>query len=239
MQIFLFTILGAVLGSFLAWLGRELMDRREFKARSACDYCRRTLSWWELIPIFSYLGLGGRCRSCEASIMLTDWGMEVVGAILFGVGAWRFTDLRDLTWWCLLAFCTMLLFYIDVRWMLVPRAFAVVVAFVAVLSEWSNETILLVILSALLGAIFYFFLYAVSKGRWVGDGDVGLGFIVGAAVGDPVRLGLVLLVAHVIGAIIALIMLGLKKKKFGDALPMGAFLLPAMWAVILWFGWLR
>lgn len=239
MQIFFFAVLGATLGSFLAWLGRALMDQQEFKARSACDLCRRKLSWWELIPIISYLGLGGRCRSCNTTILFADWGMEIIGAILFGVGAWRFTDARDLTWWCLLAFCTMLLFYIDIRWMVVPRAFAVVAAFVAVLAEWSPRTIMLVILSALLGAIFYFFLYAISNGRWVGDGDVGLGFIIGAAVGDPARLGLVLLIAHVIGAIIALIMLGLKKKHFGDPLPMGAFLLPAMWIVVLWFGWIR
>lgn len=239
MNIFYFAIVGAVLGSFLAWLGRALMDRRAFKARSACDACRRTLAWWELIPIFSYIGLGGRCRACGTTIMLTDWAMEIIGALLFGLGAFRFTEIRDLLWWCILAFTTMLLFYVDVRWNVVPRAFAVVVAFIAVLATWSPETIALVLLSGLLGAIFYFFLYTVSNGRWVGDGDVALGFIVGAAVGHPLHLGVALLAAHVIGSIVAIIMLTLKKREFGDALPMGAFLMPALWGTILWFGWFR
>lgn len=239
MNIFFLTILGAALGSFLAWLGRALMDRRAIKARSACDACRRTLSWWELIPIFSYIGLGGRCRSCGVTIMVTDWSMEVVGAVLFGLGALRFTESRDLLWWCILAFSSLMLFYIILRWSVVPRAFSVVVAFIAILATWSPETIAIVLLSGLLGAIFYFFLYTVSRGRWVGDGDVALGFIVGAAVAHPTQLGMALLVAHVFGALVSVLMLALKKREFGDALPMGAFLLPAMWVIVLWFGWIR
>jgi prepilin signal peptidase PulO-like enzyme (type II secretory pathway) len=238
-HIFLLAILGAVFGSFLAWLGRTLMDRRAFKARSACDACRRSLEWWELIPVFSYLGLGGRCRSCGTTIMLADWAMELIGAILFGVGAFRFTESRDLLWWCIFAFATMLLFYIDVRWMVVPRSFSVIVAFVAVLASWSPETIVILLLSGLLGALFYFFLYTISNGRWVGDGDVALGFIVGSAVAHPLRLGITLVVAHVLGAFVAVALITLKKRKLGDPVPMGAFLLPAMWIVLLWFGWLK
>jgi len=237
--IFLLAGLGALVGSFLAWLGRALMDRKSIKARSACDACRRTLEWWELIPIFSYLGLGGRCRSCGGTIMLTDWSMEIFGAVLFGVGAWRFIEMRDLLWWCILSFATLLLFYIDVRWAVVPRAFSVVVAFIAILATWSPETIAIILLSGLLGAIFYFFLYTISHGQWVGDGDVALGFIVGAAVAHPMQLGITLLIAHVLGAIAAIALVGLKKRAPGEALPMGTFLLPAMWIVILWFGWAR
>lgn len=239
MNIFFLTILGAALGSFLAWLGRALMDRRAMKARSACDACRRTLSWWELIPIFSYIGLGGRCRSCGVTIMVTDWSMEVVGAALFGLGAYRFIEVRDLLWWCILAFSSLMLFYIILRWSVVPRAFSVVVAFIAILATWSPETIAIVLLSGLLGSIFYFFLYTVSRGHWVGDGDVALGFIVGAAVAHPTQLGMTLLLAHVFGAVTAIIMLALKKRQVGESLPMGAFLLPAMWVIVLWFGWIR
>jgi prepilin signal peptidase PulO-like enzyme (type II secretory pathway) len=238
-NIFFLTILGAALGSFLAWLGRALMDRREMKARSACDACRRTLEWWELIPIFSYIGLGGKCSSCGVTIMVADWSMEVVGAVLFGLGALRFTEARDLLWWCILAFSSLMLFYIILRWGVVPRAFSVVVAFIAILATWSPETIGFVLLSGLLGAIFYFFLYTISRGRWVGDGDVALGFIAGAAVANPEYLGMTLLLAHVFGAVTAIIMLLLKKRQLTEALPMGAFLLPAMWVIVLWFGWIR
>lgn len=234
----LFAILGAVLGSLIAWLGRALMDRKNFMAKSTCDLCRRKLSWWELIPVISYLGLGGKCRSCGSAIVIADWGMEIIGALLFGIGAWRFGTVRELIWWLLLAFTTMLLFYVDLRWLVVPRSFAVIVAFIALLAQWSWQNISIILLSALLGTIFYFFLYAVSRGKWVGEGDIALGFIIGAAVGDPLHLGLTLLIAHVIGAAVATSLLLLKKKQFGDALPLGTFLLPAMWMMVLWIGWL-
>lgn len=231
-------IAGAIAGSFFAWLGKRLIDGPRWRLRTACDQCRRKLEWWELIPVISYLGLGGRCRSCGTATLMTDWAMELLGAMLLGLGAWRFGSTRDFVWWVLFTLTTMLLFYIDLRWMVVPRAFSVVVAFIVLMAQWSPEWLAVVVLSGLLGAIFYFFLYAISRGRWVGDGDVGLGFILGVAAGTPTRLGIALLIAHVAGALVALILLRLKKKNFGDALPLGAFLLPAAWVVILVWGWI-
>ncbi|MCX6780576.1 MAG: prepilin peptidase [Candidatus Magasanikbacteria bacterium] len=234
-----FAALGAFVGSFLAWLGRSVMDRPNARPRSTCDACRRKLAWWELIPVFSYIGLGGQCHSCGNAILVEDWMMEVIGAILFGLGAIRFTSSRDLLWWCILAFATLLLFYIELRWSVVPRGYSVLVALLALFAASSSVAVMpMVMLSALLGTIFYFFLYTISRGSWVGDGDIALGFVIGAAVGFPTYLGLTLVIAHVLGACVALIMLGLKKRQLHETLPMGAFLLPAMWVVVLWFRWI-
>ncbi len=237
MQIIYFTLIGAVVGSLIAWLARTLMDKSGVRARTACDACRRTLSWWEMIPIFSYLRLGGRCRTCGTEILIADWAMELIGAALFGIGAWRFTTHREFVWWILLATTTMLMFYIDVRWSIVPRSFAILVAFIALFAQITPQNTGVLLLTALLGSIFYFFLYTISRGQWVGDGDVGLGFILGAAVGDPTRLGLALLIAHVLGAIVAVTFIKTGIKKFGEALPMGVFMMPAMWIILLWGGW--
>lgn len=232
-RIILLAVLGACFGSFAAVLSRTLLEWRVLPRRSACDLCRRQLSWWELIPIFSWLGLRGRCRSCDGAIIFADWAMELLGAMLFAFGAWRFTDSRDLIWWLCLVMITLVLFYIDWRWMIVPRAFAIVAAFVAFMAHFSVANMPILLLTGLLGAIFYFFLFAVSRRRWVGDGDIGLGLVVGLMVGDPVKLGITLLVAHVMGGIVAAILLIKGKKQFGDALPMGVFLLPAAWIITL------
>lgn len=239
MHIVLWTIIGFLLGSFAAVAGRALMDRPNMRAFTQCDLCRRTKAWWELIPFFSYIGLGGKCRACGSSILITDFAMEILGGALLGLGAARFTNSRDFIWWVLFALFTLLIFYIDLRWMVVPRSFAVITAFVTILAQWSSHSMLLVVLSALLGCIFYFFLYAISRGRWVGDGDVGLGVIVGAAAATPTQLGLLLLIAHTGGAVIAVLLLKFGRKKLGDALPLGAFLIPASWAIVLFYGWLR
>jgi leader peptidase (prepilin peptidase)/N-methyltransferase len=239
MFIALWSVIGVFIGSLAAVAGRALMDRPNARAFTKCDLCRRTKAWWELIPFFSYIGLGGKCRSCGTTILVTDFAMEVVGGILLGVGAARFGNTRDFVWWVLFALFTLLIFYVDLRWMVVPRSFAVVTAFVTVLAQWSSGSMLMVMLSALLGCIFYFFLYAISNGKWVGSGDVGLGFIIGAAAATPTQLGLLLLLAHGVGAVIAALLLKMKHKELGDALPLGAFLLPAAWVVVLIYGWLR
>lgn len=236
--IFFAAFAGAIFGALCAWMGRTIIDGPRWRLRSVCDSCRRKLAWWELVPVISYLGVGGRCRGCGASILFADWSMEVVGAVLLGAGAWRFDLTRDFVWWTLFVLCTMLLFYIDLRWMVVPRAFSVVTAFVVIMAQWSVPWLAVVLLTGLLGAIFYFFLYAISRGRMVGDGDVGLGFIIGVAAGTPTHLGLTLLLAHVGGGLIALLLLRLGKKHIGDALPLGVFLLPASWMIVLVYGWI-
>ncbi len=237
--IFIVTISGAVSGSFFAWFGKELIDSRQFRLRSACDVCRRRLAWWEMIPIISYLGLGGKCRSCSSAIVVADWAMELIGAVLLGLGAWRFGISRDFLWWALFALSTMLVFYVDLRWMIVPRTFSIIVALIVLMAQWSTPWLPIVILTGLLGAIFYFFLYAMSRGRWVGNGDVGLGFIIGIAAGTPSHLGITLLLAHLVGAAVAVIMLKTRLKKWGDALPLGAFLMPASWLTVLYYGWIH
>lgn len=234
-SIFIFFILGAAFGSFLAWLARTLIDNPERRARSRCDQCRRPLTWWELIPVVSYIFLRGKCRSCLGTIEITDWSMELIGAALFGMGAWRFAAPRELIWWLLIATSTMLLFYVDLRWMIVPRAFAVVTAFIALFIQLEPNRIGWAVLTALLGALFYFVQFALSRGKWVGDGDVGLGFIIGAIVGMPFQLALTIFIAYVGGAVIAVGLIILGKKKLTDKLPMGAFLIPAMWIVMLFF----
>ncbi len=238
-MIVLWAVIGVLIGSFAAIAGRALMDHPGGHTMTACDVCRRKKAWWELIPIFSYLGFGGRCRSCGTEIIVTDFVMELLGGALLGIGAWRFTTTREFIWWALFAVFTLLIFYIDVRWMVVPRSFAVITAFITILAQWSSGSMLMVALTAILGCTFYFFLYAISRGKWVGDGDVGLGIIVGAAAATPTQLGLLLLLAHTAGAVVAGVLLKLGHKKIGDSLPMGLFLIPAAWVIVLYYGWLR
>nr|NIT63750.1 prepilin peptidase [Gammaproteobacteria bacterium]NIV20692.1 prepilin peptidase [Gammaproteobacteria bacterium]NIY32330.1 prepilin peptidase [Gammaproteobacteria bacterium] len=59
-------ILGLALGSFLnVCIVRLPADKSILRPRSACPRCGYELSWYENIPVFSYLVLRGRCRSCR------------------------------------------------------------------------------------------------------------------------------------------------------------------------------
>jgi leader peptidase (prepilin peptidase) / N-methyltransferase len=71
--------LGAAIGSFAG-----VVALRGFRAslggRSHCDACGRTLQWYELVPLVSFVALRGRCRSCGASIGWGAYGWEAAGA---------------------------------------------------------------------------------------------------------------------------------------------------------------
>jgi len=86
MHLFLWTILfvaGASLASFFcAVLSRRKQKSLRGLKRSHCDQCGKTLKWHELIPVFSYLWNGGKCRSCGKKIPFWYFILEVLGGVL-------------------------------------------------------------------------------------------------------------------------------------------------------------
>jgi prepilin signal peptidase PulO-like enzyme (type II secretory pathway) len=91
MQVVFATILGSVVGSFLN-LCIDRLPRGEslLQPQSHCDACRRRLAINELIPVFSYLILGGRCRTCNAQVPMRALLIELGTGILFGLIQLRF-----------------------------------------------------------------------------------------------------------------------------------------------------
>ena len=76
-------ITGAAIGSWTGVLaGRGW--RGSLSGRSACDGCGRRLRWWELLPVASYLALGGRCSRCDARIPPALLAREMTGAVVGG-----------------------------------------------------------------------------------------------------------------------------------------------------------
>src|SRR3989344_4939149 len=81
-------VLGAILASFLEVVADRLPRGEKPFGRSHCDHCGRTLSWFELIPVLSWLLLRGRCRTCDARIPIRHLLFEVsLGAVFASVAA--------------------------------------------------------------------------------------------------------------------------------------------------------
>lgn len=78
--------LGALIGSFMATIAvRWPAGQSILTARSACDHCHATLRWWELVPLFSWLALRGRCQRCGGSIAPAHPLMEMLAAVIGAV----------------------------------------------------------------------------------------------------------------------------------------------------------
>src|SRR4051812_6530095 len=77
-------IFGLIIGSFLNVVILR-HDERGISGRSACMSCERTLTWIDLIPVFSWIALRGKCRTCKAAISIQYPLVEVTTGILFAL----------------------------------------------------------------------------------------------------------------------------------------------------------
>ena len=252
-----FGFLGLVVGSFLNVLTLRVANGEPFLApRSHCPHCRTLLAWFDNIPLFSFLVLRGRCRSCQTAISWQYPLVELATAIGFIVVAFLHRDLffgiasllelgttpysLQLTAYSfaailrdLIAVAGMIaLFVFDFRWMIVPDEVSlpliIVIGFLnlAVGVAWSSLA-----LGIIVGGGFFFALWALSRGQWVGSGDIRLGAFLGAMLGWPTTL-LALYVSYLIGGGVATSLLLSGRKKMGRRLPMGAFLMVGGFAAL-------
>src|SRR5574337_1500402 len=77
-------ILGLVLGSFIKALADRSLTNRTFWGRSCCPHCQHKLQWYDLLPVLSYLSLGGKCRYCHKKITLDYLVTELLMGLVIG-----------------------------------------------------------------------------------------------------------------------------------------------------------
>ncbi|WP_096202817.1 prepilin peptidase [Bacillus sp. FJAT-45350] len=223
--IYLF-IFGLVLGSFYNVVGlRVPVEESIVKPRSHCPNCKRTLTALDLVPVFSYLLIRGKCRGCGLKISPLYPLMELSTGLLF-VLAYYFIGLQ---WELLVAllFISMLviIFVSDVRYMLIPDKILLVFApmflvlrvFVAPLSPWWD-----MLLGAVVGFTLLFIIAVVSRGG-MGGGDIKLFAVLGLVLGLQDVL-LAFFLSTLFGTIFGIAGLLTGKVKRGKPMPFGPYI---------------
>lgn len=254
-------VLGLCLGSFTGALVWRLHEQSQpakkrvasseelsiTKGRSMCPHCQHTLGVKDLIPLVSWIWLRGRCRYCKHSIGWQEPLLEVIMAALFVLSYvfWPFAFDAEgiflLVIWLLAVVGLVALFVYDLRWMLLPnkivflliglgvvQTLAVAVRFDGGLTSILSATAGL----AVAGGIFYV-LFRVSKEKWIGGGDVKLGYALGLLLGSPDLAFLMLFVASLLGVVVSLPGLIAKKLAATSRIPFGPFLIVATIVVML------
>jgi len=236
----LFVVLGLCIGSFLnAAIFRLAKKESVARGRSKCLHCGTQLVWYDLIPVLSFLLLRGKCRRCHAFIDVQYILVEVFAAVLFGIAALLWS-LSGMPWLQLVRDCFavsifLFLFVYDCRYYLLPDMVTLpAVAIIIVLNLVLGMSPLAMCLGALIGGGFFALQFVLSKGRWIGGGDIRLGVLMGVLLSWPLIL-VALFIAYVSGAAIGIILLLMKKKHFGSKLPFGTFLSVSSIAT-LWYG---
>jgi len=241
MDIVFVMLVGLALGSF----ANVLIDRLPrgesvYFVRSHCDHCHRTLTWYELFPVVSYLIQNGRCRGCSKRISLQYPLVETAFALLLVFLYIRSAGtLFDFTVYTLTALPLFVLFFSDYKYSLIPDSMIVVGVIGAMLIRISSTgltdvTGFLPPLGAGVGAsLFLLLLYLVTRGRGMGLGDVKLAFLLGFISGFP-GVVVTLALAFLTGACTGVILILTGKKTLKSHVPFGPFLIAGLAVYLEW-----
>ncbi len=235
-----FTLFGIAIGSFLnVCIDRLPLRRSLVSPPSRCDSCQQQLSWIELVPLFSYLWLRGRCRHCGARIPFRVLLVELITGILFFVAFWRFGlsvhFVITAFWSCVF----LLIIFIDWEHKLILNRVTLPAAIVALvilavdsllpepgilknLELTPQPAILSGIIAGAIGFVFFLIVFLINP-RGMGMGDVKLAGLIGLVAGLPLVI-VALLIGILLGGLVAIVLLALGRKGRKDVIPYGTFL---------------
>jgi prepilin signal peptidase PulO-like enzyme (type II secretory pathway) len=234
LSLFIF-IFGLCVGSFLNVVVYRLEKKESLKGRSFCPHCRHKLSWKDLFPVLSFIFLRGKCRYCHKKISAQYPLVELSTAFVFWAifidkfasTAFLITgDIINLIFLFYIASSLIVIFVYDLRHYIIPDKIllpAIVITFLYQIFSFKVD-ILNLLLGMVIGSVFFLIIFLISRGRWMGFGDVKLAVLMGALLGFP-NILLALFSAFFLGAIIGALLMFLKKKNFKSEIPFGPFLI--------------
>ena len=245
-SIFVF-LLGLIVGSFLNYIiYRISLPNFSFWKnlakldRSYCPHCKHQLTWYDLIPIFSYLFLKGKCRYCNKKISIQYPLVEISTGLIFLLifnQIYLISDWKDFIHLCFMFYvsCSMIVIFVyDFKNYIIPDKIlfpAIVITFLYQLILNPKSYILNSLLAAFIVSGFFLIIYLISKGQWMGFGDVKLVVLLGLILGLPnIFLGLFL--AFLFGAIIGGGLILFKKKKLKSQIQFATFLITGTFAAM-------
>jgi len=240
--IIIFAILGLAIGSFLnVCIDRLPQNKSIAFPPSHCEACQHKLAAKDLIPVFSYLRLRGRCRYCQASVPRRLFWVELATALIFALLAWQYGLSPTLGVMIFYACLFIVIFVIDLEQGLILNKVvypSMVVALLLALipRPWLTQWIVTGIANAAIGGAIgfaIFFLIALISRGGMGWGDVKLAGLIGLATGFPLVF-LSIIMGAILGGIVAVAMVIAKKRQRRQTIPFGPFLAVAAMITLLW-----
>jgi|SRR3989344_3407577 len=238
-------IFGAIIGSFLNVVIYRYHSGQTLLGRSFCFSCRKELVWYELIPILSFFIQKGKCRHCQSKISWQYPLVEILTGMIFLLIISKYGFLISnwvniIFYWIIFSILIIITFY-DFRHKIIPDKLVyafIILSFFFPIFQLGISNFNLEIWSYFLAgpvlALPLALLWFVSRGRWMGFGDVklvlGIGFLLGLSRGTAS-----LLIAFWSGAIIGIGLILISKKfKIKSEIPFAPFLILGTLIVFLW-----
>lgn len=248
-------VLGTIIGSFLNVVAFRYNTGMTLGGRSQCFSCSRTLQWFELVPVVSFVALRGKCVDCESKI---SWQYPLVevftGALFLGV-FFKFSFLElgiellvSLLFSLVITSILMVIMVYDMRHKIIPDGLVyafIILSLLKLVGETGIPAIFEAphVLDLLAGPLLYmpfFLLWFFSKGTWMGLGDAKLALGIGWMLGFSGGISAVTL-AFWMGALFSIASLLMQKFAITQGslsmkteLPFAPFLILGLLAVYFW-----
>lgn len=224
---------GIVIGSFLnVCIYRIPKGESIAKEHSHCMQCGYRLRWYDLVPIFSYLFLRGKCRNCGAKISIQYPVVEICNGIIYGLIFWVNGYTFESALYCLMASALLVLSVIDERTKEIPlgiNLFLVLLGLCHMLYDakmWVSYVIGFFAVSAFLEVLLL-----LSKGKAIGGGDIKLMAAAGLLLGWK-KVILAFVIGCIVGSVIHLIRM--RASKAERVLALGSYLSVGILIAALW-----
>lgn len=217
-----------------------LSSKKQSADRSVCLSCHHQLAWYDLLPLVSWLSTAGKCRYCRKSIGWFEPLMELGVAAFFATSFvfWPESlttplEIFQFILWLVGGVMLAILFAYDSKWFLLPDviifpliAVSAVFAATGLLQTDSIATYVISVVAAvgILSGI-YLILWLLSKGAWIGFGDIKLGLALALLLSSWQLAFLTLFLANLIGCLIVIPGLLTKKISRTTAVPFGPMLI--------------
>lgn len=227
MDIFLLVIFGLVIGSFLnVCICRIANEESIAFPPSHCTNCGYELKAKDLIPVLSYIFLGGKCRSCKEKISIQYPIVEILNAILYIAIYLKFGFTLNLFKFCLFASLLIVIGFIDFKTKYVYNStvvFGVVSGILFAVLEWMETKSIPwnYIAGAFIGFGIIYLIVILTRG--MGKGDIDIALICGLFLGIKGIL-VTLFLAIILGGIVATIILIFKLKERKAEIAFGPYL---------------
>jgi len=256
-------MLGGAVGSFLNVLVNRSIEGRDWvRGKSECDHCKKSLRWFDMVPVLSYVVYGGKSRCCGKRLSWQHLIVEVMVGLLFlwwvALSAAFFHLVSEPAasvqplFWLITGIVLAGIVIADLYYGIIPLSF--VVGGTVILLVYRGLLILMQsyrlldlgwsVVAAAGTAGFYLLLRGITKGKGMGDGDVVLALYLGLLLGWP-RILVATFLAFVSGAACGVGLMLAGRKKLGQTIPFGPFMvlgavLALVWGKDLlrwWLGW--
>ena len=228
-------LIGSILASFYGVVATRLPKGNSIVSpRSHCENCNHSLGLFDLMPIFSFVFLRGKCRYCKAKLPIYEPLMEIATGLFFSLSYIKFGFTYDFYISCILISLSVIIYVTDFQDMIILDSPLIISSILIFILKWANFGVLEALYSLLHGLVLFIFMLFIGllgkkmfKREALGGGDIKLSFVIGEALGIQYAL-----ISLVFSTFLALpyafyAIIGNKSRE----VPYGPFLASSLWFI--------